>query len=233
MRRWLLYHIPKTGGTSISQHLQESLGQKFMSVTLEQRAGSFTSSDVRAASPSRVQGVQVFAGHGVGRFLHEVLEGSVFAEMVVLREPAARMVSHYNFVVGSPCTNRDSSLSFQSFLAQFPPDFMLRFLCTRFGLPVNARSLDRVLHNLAGMYTLTTSEVDAAIAELSRILGIHPKAARRNVSGIDFPVRLESDPALIRHLRQLNPLDVMLYEAARDMAPRSVARMRELTREDM
>lgn len=232
MKRWLLYHIPKTGGTSISQHLQEGLGEEFMSVTLQERVGSFTPRQVKAAPRPGLERIRVFQGHGVGRFLLDLLPSAPFAEMVVLREPAARLISHYNFRTGSSAVNRDRTLSFQSFLALTPPDFMLRFLCTRLGHPVNSRSLDRVVHDLAGVYALTTSEVDVALLEVSRVLGVSEEAPRRNVSGRDFAVRLKPEPALMRHLRQLNPLDTMLFEAVREMAPASVTRLKELNRED-
>lgn len=233
MRRWLLYHIPKTGGTSMSQHLSAELDEAFLSVTLQERPGSLTPSQLRSAPRRTLERVRVFQGHGVGRFIHDLLPGSPTAEVVVLREPAARLVSHYNFRIGSPDAQAVDDPSFEAFLVRSPPDFMLRFLCSRLGFPINSRSLDRVLHALSGMYTVTTAEVDTAIAEVSRVLGVSAIAPRRNVSGVDFPVRLRPDLDLVRRLRQLNPLDAVLFEAAREMGPRSIARLTELDTEEV
>jgi hypothetical protein len=233
MRRWLLYHIPKTGGTSISQHLREELeaSRTFMSVTLQDRPDSLRPDEVRRAPLHELERIRVFQGHGVGRFIADLLPDDAFSEMVVLREPAARIISHYNFRASPASLQPIGDLTFESFLLTFPPDFMLRFLCSRLGYPVNSRSLDRIIHDLAGMYALTTVDMDAAIVAVSRSLGVSTKARRRNVTGIDFPARLVPDPELIQRLRQLNPLDAILFEAVRDMAPRSIARLRALDKE--
>jgi len=232
MRKWILYHIPKTGGTSLSQHLQCELQDEFMSISLREQPASFTPQQVRVLPRRQLERVKVFQGHGVGRYLHDLLPQVVFSELVVLREPATRLVSHFNFRNESPKAIEKNKLSLREFLRQTQPDFMLKFMAYRLGYPINFRALDRVLHDLTGMYTLTLDEVDEAIVELSRILAIPTSAPRRNVSGVDFPVRMEADSELIREVRELNPLDVILFEAARGMAPQSIDRMKKLASED-
>jgi len=233
MRRWLLYHIPKTGGTSISQHLGAELGTGYQSVTIEERPGSMTPGEVNASPPERLAVIRVFHGHGVGRFILDRLPRGPISELVVLREPAARIISHYNFKVARQALGRNQSISFERFLLQTPPDFTLRFLCTRLGYPVDARALDRVIHALSGMYVLTTTEVDAAVKALSRAFGIPDIAPRRNVSGVDFPIQLEANPELVERLRQLNPLDTILFETAREMGPTSITRLNKIPREEI
>ncbi len=231
-RKWIVYHIPKTGGTSLSQHLRGEMQDRFLSVSLREQPGSVTPQQVRALPKRVLEEVEVFQGHGVGRYLHDLLPDTQFAELVVLREPAARLVSHFNFRNESPNTPDTNKLSLEGFLLQNQSNFMLKFMAYRLGYPINFRALDRVLHDLIGMYTLTLDEVDTAIVELSRILGVTPYAPRRNVSGVDFPVRLEPQPQLLWELRELNPLDVILFEAARDLAPMSIDRIKNLDSKD-
>lgn len=233
VKHWLLYHIPKTGGTSITEHLRSQLAPRgeFCSITLEQREHQFRLGQVRDLPQEEFQKIRVFQGHGVSRVIADFYPNEQFSEVVFFREPASRMVSHYNFRMSRHSLAPTDGITFESFYRSFPRNFMMRFMCVRLGIPVNFRSLDRLICELSGMFAFTMHEVDQVISAMSSLFNISPNAPRRNVGGIHYPLDLVADEELLNHIRRQNPLDTILFEAVQDMAPSSLARFESLNAE--
>ncbi len=230
MIHWLSYHIPKTGGSSLTDHLRNQLAPRgeFCSVTLEQRENQLVLDQVCNFPKSEIKKIRVFQGHGVSRVIANLLPQEKFSEMVFFREPASRMISHYNFRMSSHSMKPTNGMTFRSFYQSFPQNFMLRFMCVRLGIPVNARALDRLIYELSGMFSFTMDDVDQVVPILSGLFNISPEAPRRNVGGLDFPIKLVADEDLISHIRLQNPLDSILFEAVKELSQTSLSRLKAL-----
>ena len=224
---WMHYHIPKTGGTSFGTHLRNLSGNdgRYLSVTIHEHAGNMTKEQITTAPPETFQNVEIVQGHGVGRFLKTVIPRPYVREIFVLRDPAARLVSHYNH------TYRDISAemvpSLHDHLSRVAPNYSLRFLARRLGYRFDQYTLDRVLADMAAGYTLTLEKLSAAAPVISRAMGYSAKPLPSlNVSGKEHAQLLKLDNDLVERLTALNPLDHALYQAAQYFENDAIARLR-------
>lgn len=226
---WMHYHIPKTGGTSFGTHLRAlSNGDgRYLSVTVQEHPGNMTPAQVLAASPDMFNSVEIVQGHGVGRFLKTVIPRSCVREIFVLRDPATRLVSHYNFTYRDVPEHQIPSL--ENHLSRVAPDYSLRFLARRLGYRINRYTLDRVLADLADGFTLTLDRLNEAVPAICRAMGYEGGPLPvLNVSGKAHPERVKMTDALYEKLIDLNPLDTVLYRAAQYFEGDTIAKLHPL-----
>lgn len=100
---YLFFHIPETGGQTLRDHLLSELvnGHDYLHLG---RLGPTdpcprTMDDVMAMSDEQRRRVRVISGHDVSRDLSRVFARRPIREVTFLREPAQRIISHYNFAM--------------------------------------------------------------------------------------------------------------------------------------
>ncbi len=226
---WMHYHIPKTGGTSFGTHLR-SMTQgdgRYLSVTMEEQIGSLTHEQIVNEPTEALSSVEIVQGHGVGRYLNSIMPRKTVREIFVIRDPAQRLVSNYNFRYRS--YPRGKAPTFADYLAQISPNFSLYFLCRSFGYRIDKYALDRVLMDLATGYTFTLERLDEAGPLVCGAMGYsNSSLPKLNVSGKDHPKLLSLTPELSNALRRMNPLDQELYSAAKHFEDAAIMRLHKL-----
>ena len=87
---YIFLHVPKTGGTTFSNHIEHSLKRSEIFSTSKLRYDHIT---------SRVdkEKVKVVIGHASYYGIHKLFPGKVPRYILFLRDPAERIVSSYNF----------------------------------------------------------------------------------------------------------------------------------------
>lgn len=88
VRRLYLWHVPKTGGTS----LREMLSDHFL---LQERCEALTLSELYRLSPARLRSFRFISGH-FGPVLPRLLSNVPLVTATLLREPVATIASLYN-----------------------------------------------------------------------------------------------------------------------------------------
>ncbi len=93
---WLIYHVPKTGGQTLRYHLRQELGSEGHAHLgrFEPHLPLFTTDDL--AGPA-ADDVRVVTGHPVSRATGRLFPEARILDVLVLRDPLARVVSHWMF----------------------------------------------------------------------------------------------------------------------------------------
>lgn len=114
-------HIPKTGGMSFGKALAENM--TFHPVPWYDTQGGFADMDAQARAAARSDGgPQVVMGHyGWGELIAPIKEGRVVMALSFVRDPVARLVSHFDYNRSTAHPNfeafRAENPSFEDFVA--------------------------------------------------------------------------------------------------------------------
>ncbi len=217
-------HIPKTAGSSVAHHFREHLagyGEYVHVRHLADEAGilrdhslPFQWRDARLRSRARV----VF-GHAVQRAFCGAIPGKTAREIITLREPAERMVSHYNFWMHVHERRGLPVISFDEWYANEPRDYQVFWIAHNYlGIDYWLYSpetlhdiVDGVLEEFWMVSTLKTFDQDMSL--LMRELGLPEISERKNVGGGDrFKKLISLTDDLRARLQRENPLEYRLYE---------------------
>lgn len=226
---YFLYHVPKTGGQTIRDHLDRHLVRDvdFLHLGRWDRPAALTIDAVASLSPAERDRLRSLGGHPLTRDFAELFPERTIREVVFVREPAARMVSHYNF----RCTmrgNADAPVpSFDEFLADASDNPITGFLGKCLGLTTRKGQLSAILAELAGMWMVgTTESMDALTPALFGAMGLDPIVPERsNATGVTIERHLTLTPDLADAIREASPEDVALYEACRRLETRTMERL--------
>lgn len=217
-------HIPKTAGSSVAHHFREHLAGygEYVHVRhladvagiLRDRSLPFQWRDARLRSRARV----VF-GHAVQRMFCDAIPGRKAREIITLREPAERMVSHYNFWMHVHQRRGLPIISFDEWYANEPRDYQV------FWIAQNYLNIDHWLYSPESLYELvdgvleefwmvsTLKTFDQDMSLLMRELGLPEISERKNVGGGDrFKKLISLTDDLRSRLQRENPLEYRLYE---------------------
>lgn|GEM_PF-2126786 len=217
-------HIPKTAGSSVAHHFRQYLdgpGEYAHVRHITDEGGirrdahlPFEWSDARERSLARV----IF-GHGVKRRFCQMVPGKSAREIVTLREPAERMISHYNFWMHISRTRGLPVVSFDEWYANEPRNYQVSWIAENY-LEIDARLhppenlyaiVDSVLEEFWMVSTLETFSRDMAL--VTRELSLPDVSERKNVGGGDrFPKLISLTDELRARLRAENSAEYQLYE---------------------
>ena len=225
----IFLHLPKTAGSTLMHVLESQYGSNRILKLYESTFGD----EVARLSADELRGTRVIAGHfyfGV----HAWLPGS-FRYLTFLREPVARVLSHYEFVRRQPghyLHEAASTLGLADYVrfcgGAEPNNDQTRLLAgaelaTSDGtsspemLAAATKNLD--LHAAVGL----TEAFDASVVLMRRTFGWRrPLYVSRNVAG-----RRHAEAVLSTEAREIieahNSLDVELYRYACERFRRDVA----------
>jgi hypothetical protein len=225
----IFLHIPKTAGSTLMRILENQYGSERVLKLYDSTYGD----EVASLSAEELSRTRVIAGHFYFGAHHRL--PARFRYLTFLREPVARVLSHYEFVRRRPehyLHEAASSLSLADYVhfcgAAEPNNDQTRLLagaemassdgtCSPAMLPAAKRNLD--LHAAVGL----TEAFDASLVLMGRTFGWkRPLYVRRNVSA-----RSDGEATLSAQAREVveehNSLDAELYGYACERFRRDVA----------
>ncbi len=95
-----LFHIPKTGGTSLREALSEALGMNRGFIHLgpygDRTRAEQDLKPLEAYTPGELDRIRVLSGHYLSTRFEKYFPGRDIRRVVLLREPATRILSQYN-----------------------------------------------------------------------------------------------------------------------------------------
>jgi len=214
--------VPKTGGKTISDnlrwHLQRDRDYLHLRVTAKRRQRQTAFEVVESLDPASRKQLLAIIGHPVSRRFVELFPDRPVREVVFVREPAARIVSHYNFRVNTALRRKKEAPTFEKFLERIGPNAVTRFLSERLGVATNGPSqLSDLLQELAKFWMVgVTENLDQRLPTLFNAMGLPADVPPRgNVTGITVKRHLLLTPGLRDELQASNPLDMMLFDACK------------------
>ena len=226
---WLIYHIPKTGGQTIRDRLAEQLehGVDYVHLGKWFREADLGYEDLAAMSPTEREKIRVLSGHPVSRDMAKLFPGRPIREVVIVREPADRLVSLYNFRPVMRERRGQPEIGFDEFIDATEPNPMTAFLARRFGCQTRAQQLDDVLHELTSIWLVgRTERLDDLLPLMLAGMGLSVSdRSRSNVTGVDITRRMSITHEIREQLRARHPLDVILYDVAARLEQLSVERL--------
>jgi len=190
----ILIHVPKCAGTTARTHLETHLGETGF-WRPERRARALPSElmgrKYDARLPGPVDAVRAISGHQIGQSIERLFPGRAIWRGVVLREPAALLLSWYNYRMMRYAKQGKGTYGLDLHLASLPPDPVAHFLLERWcelpwwrlaamGAGQKRDRLDAVLGGLDAVVDI--ADADRLIADISARLGIPGVAERDNTS---------------------------------------------------
>lgn len=230
---WLLYHVPKTGGQTIRDAIAAQVGHGDQFLHLgrwgAQTSGILDADHVLGLPDHRRDRLRFVAGHPVDHRLVGLFDDRRVREVVVLRDPAERIVSHYNFFATRPQRAKRPPVGFDEWYERWHrADLALQWLAKRFG---TRNDVSEVITRLSTCtFVGRTPNLSRDLPLLLSAMGLRPEpAGPSNVTGVHHARVLELDGALRDRLVRDNPDDAVLYRMARTLERMSVDRLRDRT----
>ncbi len=226
---WLIYHVPKTGGQTIRDAVVQQVGHGDRFFHLgpwgSRQTGIGSTDDIAELAASRRDRISIIAGHPVDHQLHAMFTNRRIREVVILRHPAERIVSSFNFFASHPPTAGELPRSFDEWYRQrYRPDMVVGWLAKRIGA---SNDPGDVASRLAACTVVgRTPNLSRIVPLLLRAMGLAPAAPTpSNVTGTHHPRILTLDGQLRERLTRDNPGDTMLYHLARPLEHQSLRRL--------
>lgn len=215
------HHIPKCAGMSVFKHLNAHLTWNDELVHLDARAER----DVNATGAvpfahkdgRELKRIEVLFGHDVSMKSLERLPNRRPLMMTCLRDPASRMVSHYNWEMHQRELAGEPIPDFASWYARQDRNWMTRWLGLKWlGLDVDALPeavlFRKVVDTLRGFWLVcTTEDFDSAMRVLTDKLDLPPIATVSNRAGETYSKRFSLTDEWRRKISSQHPLDAELY----------------------
>lgn len=227
---FLHYHLPKTGGQTIRRLLEETLDPGTTLLNLGKPTEGIlyspsTNAGVAALSSTERDDVRVVTGHAVDSETIRLFAGRQLWEFTMLRDPAARMVSHFNFARAMAHRRDEEILEFDEWYARRRSDEMSAFLAHSFG--VNGTELIDRISQL--QFIGNTAQMDEWLPLLLTVMGLPGITPERaNVTGVDHERVVQLDDELRTRIEADHPQDVELFRiASTELFVPSLERLRQ------
>lgn len=235
---WIFMHVPKSGGTTLKAHLDRyfEMDERLMELSLwgrryRQKHGRAEFIDRSEAERARVD---ILAGHQIQYGIHHHVPGQRDVRYItILRDPAERCVSLYNFRWSCGFADVDFDRWYHDWYRVTEPNFQVHFFAERlFGdlsPSVGSHQLEMVKRLLANFWFVTTTDrLNDGLNFLSREMGIPAdwKHYRKAGASLEMPRShfkkkevVQKRVTLTDDMRQMiyadSPLDLALVEWAR------------------
>ena len=205
-------HIPKTGGTSFNVILENSFGMRNCHTNQTNRS-TFTQPDLEFARKC-YPGLRSIVGHNLVDPGQLKVPDPFF--MTILREPVARVISHYQYSI----QNGHNKKSFEETLraSENLENLQVKLIA-------GGRDLDKAKHFLEQCaFVGITEKFDLSLRVLERLSPCKLELIyeRRVVArGNEVKDSLKRDERMLELAREYNQLDIALYEfAVNEVFPR-------------
>lgn len=228
---WFLYHVPKTGGQTLRDHLRSELGP-----TRHVHLGAWEPGDERPDADALLRACTsetvAVTGHALTRNAGAQFPGRPVREVLVLRDPVERILSHYRYRQWRLAQLGRGPEDWQHFIDRVVGrDPMTRWVARFVGEQRPRRALDAALHALRSMTVVTTTdELDGVLPSVLAAMGLPQIVpARSNRTGVEIPVGDGPTPAILELLDARTREDAVLHRAAVRLTARSVQALLGLT----
>ncbi len=179
---WLYLHVPKTGGTTINGHLSRHLAFDDTFVLLNRWGRSYRRREGRLPleerTPEERARIRCLVGHRVWYGVHELVPGRAPRYVTVLRDPAAQILSRYNF----DRSRARTSLPFEAWYAErFGSEHarnpQVRFLADRYAGTDSERDLTQAYFSAVALlrrcwFVGVTAHLDDDLPHLFAAMGV-------------------------------------------------------------
>ena len=225
---WFSYHIPKTGGQTLRNHLHTTLGEDGYLHLGKWDVGDKT---VRPEDPAEVDqtvraSMSAVGGHPLHRRHRSLFPNRELREVIFVREPARRIISLYNFRLGRAVKADEPFPSFEGWLSTRPNNPQTKFAARRLGLH-HKHHLNTLVHEFDRLWFAgVTERLDDALPLILSSMGLPPTIPpRANLAPTDGPGLVSPDPALMERLRAENTDDVALHRICLALHDRNMVRL--------
>jgi hypothetical protein len=229
---WIFLHVPKCGGTTLKAHLERHFTMDEQLVEFSDWGRRYRKTHDRPEfadrRPEDRARAMILAGHQLAYGVHRLVPGNCEARYVtVLRDPAERCVSLYNFRWSRGHAPDDFDAWYQHWYRPEQSDYMVRFFAERLyggALPADAGQRLAMAQQLLTLcwFVTTTERWNEGLDLLCGAMGI--AADWQHVRGADNPAELPaSHPARTEKLQRRVTLDDGLRARIHADSPGDVA----------
>jgi hypothetical protein len=214
----IFLHIPKTAGTTLNRIIEWQYSPLSI-FTIDPHGIRATPERFKTLSEQRRRQLRVVRGHMVYG-IHEFLpQGATYITM--LRDPVARMLSAYSFILRRPLNPmhrklKRERLGVEAFIRLTPnrQNLQCRILAGVKDVTCDQRVLDIAKENIAKSFSVVglCERFEESLMLIAKTFGWEiPYYENRKVS----KVRLALEPSMVNMIQEHNRLDMELYEFAR------------------
>jgi tetratricopeptide (TPR) repeat protein len=200
---YFLLHLPRTGGTTIEEHLRTHLPSGRLWVPSPPTSMAMLCGHrYRPEAPADLAQVRVVAGHFLARSVARHFPGREIRKTVLLRDPVGFHVSLYNYHMMLAASRGRQTCSFDRHLRMLPRDpIAISLLWQWLELPPatllrtsDAQKYDMLNEALADFWFVASyRDGDRLVAALADDLAVPPVAARKNTA-LDWQKRVRWQP---------------------------------------
>lgn len=229
---WIFLHVPKCGGTTLKAHLERHFVMDEQLVEFSDWGRRYRKAQGRADFAQRPNEerarADILAGHQLAYGIHRLVPGDRETRyFTVLRDPAERCVSLYNFRWSRGHAPDDFDTWYEGWYRPEQSDYMVRFFAERLyggALPTDPAQRLAIARQLLRRcwFVTTTDRWNAGLDLLCREMGI--PADWQHARAADNPAPLPaSHPARSEKLQRRLTLDDSLRARIHADSPGDVA----------
>ncbi len=217
----IFLHVPKAAGSTLNRVIAQQYAPEAIYKTGSQPRATLLGEVAEATRPpSRIRLITGHASFG----LHAAIEED-FTYITVLRDPVARLISHFQFagrLPGHPlhesiASGRLGIRDVAGKLANLQTRYLVGEESRAAGRPLDEGALAQAKENLTRHFAVVglAERFDETLALLQRRLGWKVRRFQDSNVAVDRPARPAHSEADLAAIREINAIDIALYEWAR------------------